>query len=368
VTSESGRRMGSGDILIAGGYGVVGSLIAADLAPDYPGRVVVAGRSPERAAAMAAAIGHGARGRVLDVSIPSSITTALGDAGAVVSCIDQPRRGLLHAAVERGLLYTDITPHLTELGRDADYEVLDAAARASGAAVLLGAGLVPGISSVAVRALADTIGGADTIETALLLAAGDATGPASLDYFLQELAMSFDVHVDGADRPARAFSDPRLQDFPSPAGPRLAYLFPFSDQVLYPRTMHARTATTRLALDPPWLARLLAALVRAGAGRVVARERVRRAIVLRRRERAARPDAQFALRVEVTHGGQAGYATLAGHAQAQAAAAGAASLMRSLLDHEVTEPGAWMPEQVIDPARFFARLARYDLRVEFTYA
>jgi saccharopine dehydrogenase-like NADP-dependent oxidoreductase len=55
-------------ILIAGGYGVVGSRIAADLAPDYPGDVVVSGRNTERANATAAAIGHGVRGRVLDVT------------------------------------------------------------------------------------------------------------------------------------------------------------------------------------------------------------------------------------------------------------------------------------------------------------
>jgi hypothetical protein len=213
-------------ILIAGGYGVVGSRIAAELASDHLDRVIVAGRNLGRADATAAAIGHGVRGRELDVTVPSSIAAALDDVAVVVSCIDQPQRGLLHAVVERGLRYTDITPHLTELGRGVGYEQIDAAAKASGARLLLGAGLVPGISSVMVRAAADTIDGADTIETALLLTAGDVTGPASLDYFLQELTMSFDVHIDGTDRPARAFSDPCTVDFPAPVGPRPAYFFP----------------------------------------------------------------------------------------------------------------------------------------------
>lgn len=354
-------------ILIAGGYGVVGSRIAAELAPDYPGRVIVAGRNIERADATAGAIGHGVRGRALDVTVPSTIAAALGDVEVVVSCIDQPQRHLLHAAVESGLRCTDITPHLTELGRGAAYERIDAAAKASGARLLLGAGLVPGISSVMVRAAADTIGGAETIETALLLTAADATGPASFDYFLQELTMPFNVYVDGADRPARAFSDPRSVDFPAPVGPRPAYLFPFSDQVLYPRTMHARTALTRLALDPPRMARLLAVLVRIGAARVVAQERVRQAIARRHRDRTAGPDAHFALRVDVTHGGHSSYSTLVGRVQADTTAAGAAGLVRSLLDGEVAEPGAWMPEQVIDPPRFFTRLARHDLNVELAH-
>jgi saccharopine dehydrogenase (NAD+, L-lysine-forming) len=49
------------DFLITGGYGTVGRRVAADLAPDYPGHVVVAGRSAEKAAQLAAELGHGVR-------------------------------------------------------------------------------------------------------------------------------------------------------------------------------------------------------------------------------------------------------------------------------------------------------------------
>ena len=55
-------------------------------------------------------------------------------------------------------------------------------------------------------------------------------------------------------------------------GAQLAYLFPFSDQVLYPRTMGARTAITKLAIQPKWLARGLAVMGRTGASRLMAIE------------------------------------------------------------------------------------------------
>src|SRR5262249_44124856 len=251
-------RVNPQGILIVGGYGVVGRRIAAELAPDYPDSVVVAGRNLARANETATAIGHGVRGQRIDIAVPSSIAAALVGVSVVISCIDQPGRTLLWAAVERGLNYTDITPHLTELGRGAAYGKIGAAARASGARVVLGTGIVPGISNVMVRALADVLGGVDEIETALLLAASDGGGPGSFDYFLQELSMSFHTWVDGKDRLAHAFSDPQLVDFPPPVGAQLSYLFPFSDQVLYPRTMGARTALTRVAIEPAWLARLLA--------------------------------------------------------------------------------------------------------------
>jgi len=353
-------------ILIVGGYGVVGQRIAADLAPDYP--VIVAGRHVERARAAAGAVGYGARGREIDVTVDASIATALEGVATVVSCIDQPGRRLLHAAIDRGLLYTDITPHLVELGRGSAYEEICAAARNAGARIVLGTGIVSGISNVIVRALADALDGADVITTSLLLSANDASGPASFDYFLKELTMPFDVHVNGTDHPARAFSDPRVIQFPSPFGSRSAYLFPFSDQVLYPRTLGAQTALTRLALEPTWTARLLATLVRAGAGRIVASERARRAISKRRPDRTSSSTARFALRVDVIHDGQSAHATLSGGAQADAAAAGASGTVRALLENEISEPGGWMPEQVINPPRFFSRLAARGLIVDLPKA
>jgi saccharopine dehydrogenase-like NADP-dependent oxidoreductase len=349
-------------ILIAGGYGVVGQRIAAELAPDH--QVFVAGRRLEQAKATAAAIGHGVRGREIDVTAEASIAAALEGITTVMSCIDQPRRRLLHAAIERGLRFTDITPHLVELGRGAAYEEIGAAARASGARVVLGTGIVPGISNVIVRALADALGGADVIETSLVLSASDAAGPASFDYFLRELTMPFDVHVNGADHPAHAFSDARVIGFPAPFGPRSAYLFPFSDQVLYPKTIAAQTVRSRLAIEPAALGRLLAALVRVGATSLVAPESVRRALTRSRPHHAPTEDTRFALRVDVIHAGRSAHGTLVGGAQADAAAAGASGTVRSLMEGEVSEPGAWMPEQVIHPPHFFSHLAKHGLTVE----
>jgi saccharopine dehydrogenase (NAD+, L-lysine-forming) len=111
MTSIPQRMTPSGDqdILIVGGYGVVGRRIARELGPHYTGRVVVAGRNPVRAESAAIAIGHGVRGREIDVTVPRSIEDALDGIAVVVSCVDQPGRKLLQAAVARGLGYTDIS-------------------------------------------------------------------------------------------------------------------------------------------------------------------------------------------------------------------------------------------------------------------
>ena len=57
----------TGDILVVGGYGVVGRRIAALLAPAYPGRVVIGGRSLQRAQAACPQIGSGAKARRMDI-------------------------------------------------------------------------------------------------------------------------------------------------------------------------------------------------------------------------------------------------------------------------------------------------------------
>ena len=51
-------------------------------------------------------------------------------------------------------------------------------------------------------------------KTALVLDANDTKGPASLDYFLQELSMSFDIWLCGKDVPTRPFTALKLVEFP----------------------------------------------------------------------------------------------------------------------------------------------------------
>jgi saccharopine dehydrogenase (NAD+, L-lysine forming) len=250
------------DILIVGGYGVVGQRIAADLAPNTPDRIVVAGRNRDRANDLATALGHGARGRLIDVDNPASIEAALERVSLVVSCIDQREPHLLRAAIAHGLAYTDITPHLVQ--RQPTEAMKIDAARA-GARIVLGAGLAPGISSMFARLGADRVGDVGRVETNVLLSIGDVFGPASRSYMMDEIVLPYTIQVNGGQQSARAFGTSARVTFPPPLGRRTAYLFPFSDQVFFPDSLGARTALARLALDPPWLGSFLALLVRLGA-------------------------------------------------------------------------------------------------------
>src|SRR5215204_1591244 len=349
------------DILIIGGYGTVGRRVAADLAPDYSGRVVVAGRSAEKAAQLAAELGHGVRGRRVDVGDLGSVEAALESVGLVMSCIDQPEPHLLRAAIARGLAYTDIAPHLMTRRPT---EAMKGEAAQTGARIVLGAGLAPGISSLLARLGADRVGAVESVESNVLLSVGDAYGPASRKYLMEEIALPYAVRIEGREVPMRPFAASAPVNFGPPFGERTPYLFPFSDQVFLPETLSARTALSRLVLEPPWLGKVLSVLVRlritaALRRRAGAEERVQR--LMARLQRRYRGRDWYGVVVDVRGARGRVRASLVGRGQATGTAIGAATVVRALAEGEVERSGIWLAEQVVPPGPFFERLVARGL-------
>ena len=358
------------DILITGGYGTVGRRIAEDLAPDYSGRVVVAGRSAEKAQQLALELGHGTRGRRVDVGEPDLVEGALEGVGVVMSCIDQPEPHLLRVAIRRGLAYTDIAPHLMTRRPT---EAMRAEAVQTGARIVLGTGLAPGISSLLARLGADRVGAVESIKSTVLLSVGDTYGPASRVYLMEEIGLPYAIRIESREVPTRPFAGSARVKFPRPLGERTSYLFPFSDQVFFPETLGALTAVSRLALEPPWLGALLWALVR-----------LRVTAMLRRRTGAEKRVKRLNTWLQLRYEGRDRYgvivevqgargrvrAGLIGRGQAMGTAIGAAAVVRALAEGEVMQPGIWMAEQVVPPGPFFERLVARGLvpTVEATLA
>ncbi len=221
----------TGDILIVGGYGVVGRRIAALLAPRFPDRVLIAGRDETRSRELCRELGQGARPRRIDLNDALSIEAALDGVGTVMTCVAQREQHLLRAAIARGVGYTDIAPRLAFWQ---GVREMTADARRTGARIILGAGLSPGISNMMAQTLARAAGRVDRVETAILLSLGDEYGPDSLHHVLEAVTQPFTVLERGHRHDAVPFSRGERIDFPPPLGPRTAYLFPWSDVVHYP--------------------------------------------------------------------------------------------------------------------------------------
>lgn len=355
----------TGDLLIVGGYGVVGRRIAALLAPDFPGRVVIAGRRLDRAQSTCSAIGSGARARRVDIDSRESVETALDDVEVVVSCVDQREPHLIQACARRGLGYTDITPHLVFRN---DIETLDQQARQSGARLLLGAGLAPGIANMMAAWLIRHVGPAEGIHTTVLLSIDDEYGAASTGFLLETMTRPFVILDAGNTRTVSAFTEPVPVVFPPPIGRRSAYLFPSSDVVSYPKTLGVKTAIGRYALNPNWLGPVVSALGRYQlAGFLRGRLHAREGGVLNWLKRLSTGSDVFGLIVAATTPAWTASLNLMGRHQADATAASAAEFGRLLCDGRVHDTGVTFSEQVIDPDVFFEKLATYGLRPTFVY-
>jgi len=351
------------DLLLAGGSGTVGRKIAAFLARAYPDRVVIAARNLEKASQVASEIGYGVRARPIDVRDPRSVEEAMVGTGTVMSCVAQPETPhLLLASIARGCGYTDIAP--MALKRPPYPDTLNAEAVKTRARIILGAGMVPGISNVLARLGVDAVGPVRTVETTCLLSVGDEYGTDSRVYLAEELITPFHTTIDGEKVPAAPFTRPKRVEFAPPVGAIKAYLFPFSDQIYYPDTLGARTAVSRLALLPRWVPEILAFLLPV-VGRALARRQAgspgRLGGLMDGLKRAYRGLDWWGVKVEIT-GSQGAYAaSVQGHGQAEATALSAAAFVQALVEHEVDCPGIWTADQVVPADPFLDRLAAHGI-------
>lgn len=95
-------------ILIAGGYGVVGSAIARHIRFVNPhARIVLAGRNPERGRALAAELGNASViGLDLDKPLPSM---NWGQFDLIIAAMQDPGDTLIRVALDYGIAHIGIT-------------------------------------------------------------------------------------------------------------------------------------------------------------------------------------------------------------------------------------------------------------------
>ncbi|MCP3097415.1 saccharopine dehydrogenase NADP-binding domain-containing protein [Myxococcus sp. K15C18031901] len=264
----------SRQVVIVGGYGQVGREVARALAPEFPGRVVIAGRSQARAEALAARLGHGVRGMALDVEDAAAVDRLHG-AALVVMCVDQTRDDFVRACLAAGLDYVDVTARHASL---VAFERLDVLAREAGSTAVLSVGLAPGVSNVLAAMAAERLARVERMDLFVLLGAGDVHGDAAVAWTLDQLDAPFEVLEGGRARRVRGFGERAWVRLPEESRPRAGWRFAFPDQHVVARTLGIPTVSTWLCLDPPWLTGLVALAVRLGLGRVLRVPTVRRCV------------------------------------------------------------------------------------------
>lgn len=356
------------DILIVGRSGAVDAKIAENLAPDFPGRVIIAGVNLEQAAQLASRAGHGVRARFVDVRHWPSIESALEGVSTIICSLVWPDTSrLLLAAITYGCGYVDISPMSPT--STASSEALTAEARRNDARILLGAGMIPGLSSVFARLGADYVGCVSSVESSAVLSFG--RWDSDLTRFIAEkLVTRSSPTLNGKPQLLWPFTEPKRVEFPPPLGIRKTYFFPFADQETYPATLGAHTAVSRLGLLPHWASELLALLLPRLRNRRQAQQPLaagRLVALVQRLQQIYTGADWWGVHVEVM--GKSGIyrASVQGYGQAWATALSAATFARALLDGGVDRPGIWSADQVTPVQPFLKRLASHGLQPVTSY-
>lgn len=231
-------------IVIVGGYGQVGRVIARVLARSHPGRVTVAGRDAGKAAAFTAELGHGAR--ALGADVARDADALLADAQAVVVCLDQRDVSFAARCLAAGVHYVDVTAERRTL---AALTALDPIARRTGATAVISVGLAPGLTNLLVARAAAAVDQPTHADIYLMLGLGDAHGEAAIDWTLDRLDAPFEIRVDGQVRRVSGFSERARFRLLDERRERSAYRFDFSDQHTITDTLGLTGASTWLCFD-----------------------------------------------------------------------------------------------------------------------
>lgn len=150
-----------GRVLIVGGYGAFGARAAERLAREPGFEIVIAGRSADKARIHAAALTATARANVRHAALDAASATAEAVRSLAPNVVinasgpfQQQDYALARACIAAGCHYIDLADartFVTGIGS------LDGAAKAAGVSVISGASSVPGLSSAAVRHMAEDL-------------------------------------------------------------------------------------------------------------------------------------------------------------------------------------------------------------------
>ncbi|MFC7138029.1 saccharopine dehydrogenase NADP-binding domain-containing protein [Halobaculum litoreum] len=249
-------------VLVVGGYGTIGRTVCTELAKRTQRNILAAGRSPEKARRFTRLV-DGVEPRTLDVSDRAGFADALEGVGTVVMCLDQDTPQFAEACLERGIDYVDISPTDSLLQ---EIESFDDLARERGATAVLSVGLSPGMTNLFVTEATDELDSVDRVDITLLLGLGEAFGPDTVKWTIEDALGSFSVRSDGESLSVVGLTDPRVVDIPG-WGRRRAYRANLADQHVLARATNIPTIESRLCYDSRIITRYLAMLSRTGVYR-----------------------------------------------------------------------------------------------------
>lgn len=264
------------NIMVVGGYGQVGQMICKHLGELYPGTVIAAGRSFDRAEQFCLTM----EGKVkpYQINIKEVVDPDIWkDIKLVVMCLDQADPVFARTCFNNGVHYVDISADDSFLSQ---LELLHEEAAAGQATAVLSIGLAPGLTNLLAAHAKHLMDRTDAIDISIMLGLGDQHGKAAIEWTVDNLGTDFTVMQAGSKVVVSSFTDGKITEFGSAMGHRKSYRFNFADQHALSRTLGVPLVSTRLCFDSAVVTGLLAWLRAGGVFRLLKLPRIRHAAIL----------------------------------------------------------------------------------------
>lgn len=334
------------EIIVVGGYGMVGQIISTELSKYFPGKVYAAGRSLEKAEAFSEKTFGIVKPMELDIT-KSIDGVTLENTKLLIMCLDQPNTEFVKKVFEYGIDYIDISAGSEFL---IAVEALKEEAVTGSSTALLSVGLTPGLSNLMALEASRQLEHTDSLDIAIMLGLGDHHGSAAIQWTLDNMNREFMWLNQGISEKAASFLDGKSFYFGKDLGHRKAYRFPFSDQHTIAKTLTIPVVKTRLCFDSAFITKGIARMKEIGGLGILQNQNVRHMTEKAMTTLAFGSD-KYALKVEAV-GKKAGKVVksellIQGRKEAEITGLVAAAAARNLYEGEYPK-GVYHIEQLFD--------------------
>lgn len=250
-------------ILIVGGYGAVGSIIATNLSRSYPHQVIVAGRDRSKAQQLSNKLNHRVIPKYFDLDL-CLYDDILSGVSTVIVCIDSTHSKFVEACIIKGITYIDIS---AQHEMHQKIEQFDEQARANKSTIILSVGLAPGLTNILAYHAYRQLNNPQNIDIFVLLGLGERHGEQAYRWTFNNIDSSYTVN----NELIKSFSFPKKTYL---LGTRSFYTFNFSDQHALSQTLISSKVKTHIAFDRAWFTSLTALLRKTGMTKVFQHKKI----------------------------------------------------------------------------------------------
>jgi len=245
-------------ILVIGGYGQVGRYVTSELLKTFPNKVVVAGRSLEKAKSFSQEYNGMFETLKLDIYDFDSISAALINIKIVVMCLSPNNNDFANRCIDNNIHYIDISPS-NDIAQN-----LKKVNQHHSSTFVLGVGIAPGLSNLLVKKLSQGVDNIKSAKISLLLGLGEEHGKDGIKWLLDNIHRDFDLTRDGEVVDIKPFISKNKTNFIKPLGRRNAYSFNLADQFIVPHTLQVKNVSSYFCYDSKMITVLVGILKRIG--------------------------------------------------------------------------------------------------------